>query len=140
MSPEQSKPDGLAPPHTYGTPSSPIAIWTACAPTELAGGTGPPPTGGVVTGFEGCGAAAAPARLRRPPRRAGAGLRGGAGLALLHELADLRVQAGDERLLARDQALDLGFRALAALDEVAGLDRLDVQQMLASGHLVLGRR
>src|SRR6478735_7942609 len=47
-SPEQSKPDGEAPPHTYGTPRYCSAIATAWPPSVLDGGTGmlppvPPP-------------------------------------------------------------------------------------------------
>src|SRR6478609_8657346 len=39
-SPEQSKPDGEAPPHTYGTPRYCSAIATAWPPSVLDGGAG----------------------------------------------------------------------------------------------------
>src|SRR5260370_42217168 len=37
--PEQSTPDRLAPPHTYGTPRYEYAVWTAVWAAELAGPT-----------------------------------------------------------------------------------------------------
>ena len=68
--PEQSKPDGLAPPYTYGTPRYCSAICTALPPSELAGGAETvdssrlPPPDDVVVVFVVVGVWAACAGLR----------------------------------------------------------------------------
>ena len=93
-----------------------------------------------MLGVVGCGGLLRRGRRGGRGSRAGARLAGEPGLALLDEVADLRVQAGDQRLLARDQALHLGLRRSGAADELPGLHRLDAQQVLPALDLALGDR
>src|SRR3954454_9516373 len=67
-SPEQSKPDGEAPPHTYGTPRYCSAIATAWPPSVLDGGTGMLPPVPPTLPPLAAAAAAVPAPSRRGRR------------------------------------------------------------------------
>src|ERR1051325_11088019 len=89
-SPEQSKPLGLAPPHTYGTPRYRIAIPTTPpwieggATVDASGAVALTPTGLLIRWRAAPGCAAAPLRAarRRAPARSApvATPRGAAGL------------------------------------------------------------